>query len=244
MVQVEHAPFEIAAARHVAEGVHHFVEHPVLISSKAQIVLGQPALCRPAVVVLTILQEDVQFEALPRIGVIDDFTRETGRSVGELLKDNPVTVGYEIITGTVPHGFEAAEPDGPVGTVTKGGGRTVAGHCGDIEFYGWRILNGGVLASLCSRQRKVGEGLETGYRDILRNGVKGRQTRGIAGGVEEWLSVGGRELEQQSDKQETCRHHTENWGTTRPGTLRTPGLNANVAKLRHVTFSSWFWSNH
>ena len=176
MVQVEHAPFEIAAARHVAEGVHHFVEHPVLISSKAQIVLGQPALCRPAVVVLTILQEDVQFEALSRIGIVHDFAGETGCTIGELLEDNAVTVGYEIITGTVSHGFEAAEPDRPVGTVTEGGGRAVAGHGRDIELHGWRILNGGIRTCLCSWQRKVGEGLETGYRDILRHGVKGRQT--------------------------------------------------------------------
>ncbi len=122
VVEIQDIAFKGTGSLQPAQGVDDLEEGPIRVGHEAQVVFGEAALGRPAVVVLTVLQEEVHVELLVGVRVVHHAARDPARAIGVDVELHPIGAWNEMVTGAEAHGFEVAKPEGPV--VSRSVGRT------------------------------------------------------------------------------------------------------------------------
>ena len=154
VVEIQDIALEGPGSLQPAQGVDDLEEGPVRVGHEAEIVLGEAALGRPAVVVLSILQEQVHVELLVGVRVVHHAARDPSRAIGVNVELYPVCARNEMVTGTKAHGFEVAEPEGPVVPRSISRAERIAHDALLVELHMGRVVNGSGVTARGGRQVK------------------------------------------------------------------------------------------
>ena len=209
VVEIQDIALEGTGSLQPAQGVDNFEEGPIGVGHEAEVVLGEAALGCPAVVVLSILQEQVHVELLVGVRVVHHAARDPARTIGVDVELHPVGARNEVVTCAEAHGFEVAEPEGPVVSWSIGRPERVTHDALLVEFHMGRVVDGSAVTACGGRQiegRQVGRAVD---HHVRGDGVECRKAGAVATLHQELLGKGKTAPNQErAGRENSCRHDT------------------------------------